>query len=119
MWLFKPQNLKMDNINIPIHQKNNKLMLTVSTKLYSPEAIAASLYNFSADFFVFQNPSASQSDSVDIFLESKDSAKPIDESVVKRFCNDLADQQIRFLTEKEFGHIRDLIVEEAFKPVNK
>lgn len=109
----------MENINIPIRLKDNKLMLTVSTKLYSPEAIAASLYNFSADFFVFQNPSETQSDCVDVFFESKDETNTINESVVKRFCNDLADQQIRFLTEKEFGHIRDLIVEEAFKPVNK
>lgn len=109
----------MENINIPIRLKDNKLMLTVSTKLYSPEAIAASLYNFSADFFVFQNPSESQSDSVDVFFESKDETNTINDAVVKRFCNDLADQQIRFLTEKEFGHIRDLIVEEAFKPVNK
>lgn len=94
-------------------------MLTVSTKLYSPEAIAASLYNFSADYFVFQNPSKGQSDSVDIYFEAKNDSIPIDEAVVKGFCNDLADQQIRFLTEKEFGYIRNLIVEEAFKPVTK
>lgn len=109
----------MENINIPIRQKDNKLMLTVNTKLYSPEAIAASLYNFSADFYVFQNPSESNSESVDIYFETKEDTALLDETVVKRFCNDLADQQIRFLTEKEFGHIRDLIVEEAFKPVNK
>lgn len=109
----------MENINIPIHHIDNKLMLTVSTKLYSPEAIAASLYNFSADYFVFQNPSKEQSDSVDIYFEAKNAPMPIDEAVVKLFCNDLADQQIRFLTEKEFAHIRDLIVEEAFKPVTK
>lgn len=109
----------MENINIPIHQKGNKLMLTVSTKLYSPEAIAASLYNFSAQFYVFQDPSETHSDCVDIYFEKKDDSTVLDETVVKRFCNDLADQQIRFLTEKEFGHIRDLIVEEAFKPVSK
>lgn len=109
----------MENINIPIHQKDNKLMLTVSTKLYSPEAIAASLYNFSADFYVFQQPSETHKESVDVFFEAKDNGASVDETLVKRFCNDLADQQIRFLTEKEFGHIRDLIVEEAFKPVNK
>ncbi|MDY5387392.1 MAG: His-Xaa-Ser system protein HxsD [Muribaculaceae bacterium] len=109
----------MENLNIPIHHKDNKLMLTVSTKLYSPEVIATSLYNFSADFYVFQQPSETHEESVDVFFEAKDNATTVDDTLVKRFCNDLADQQIRFLTEKEFGHIRDLIVEEAFKPVTK
>lgn len=105
------------NLNIPFKLKENKAVITVSTNLYSVEAIAASIYNFSGDFYVFQQPSEVK-DRVDIFLESK-GGNQVSEVVIKSFCNDLADQQIRYLTEKEFGHIRDLIVEEAFKPVNK
>ena len=37
----------------------------------------------------------------------------------EQFCNELIDQQVRYNTNLQFGHIRDLIVEEAFKPVNK
>ena len=103
-------------LNIPVKRKDNKLVLTVSTKLYSIEAISASIYNFSGENYVFQQPSEVV-ESVDIYFESKDNSQ-ISEDIVKLFCNDLADQQIRVLTEKEFGHIRDLIVEEAFKPVN-
>ena len=35
----------------------------------------------------------------------------------KQFCNELIDQQIRYNTNAQFGHIRDMIVQEAFKPV--
>ena len=39
--------------------------------------------------------------------------------VPKQFCNELIDQQIRYDTEQKFGKIRDMIVEEAFKPITK
>ena len=55
---------------------------------------------------------------MEVVFESKDN-QIVTEKVVKQFCNDLIDQQVRYNTEKQFGHIRDLIVEEAFKPVNK
>jgi His-Xaa-Ser system protein HxsD len=55
---------------------------------------------------------------MDVIFESK-ASQLVTEEVVKQFCNDLIDQQVRYNTEKQFGHIRDLIVEEAFKPVNK
>ena len=42
----------------------------------------------------------------------------VDDKIVKQFCNELIDQQLRYNTNVQFGHIRDLIVEEAFKPVN-
>lgn len=108
----------MTEINIPILKEGGKLRLDVSKELYAPEAIAASLYKFSDKFFVFQTPSENKENTISLFFESKD-GNTIPEETVKTFCNDLADQQIRYLTEKEFGHIRNLIVEEAFKPVNR
>ena len=53
-----------------------------------------------------------------VVFESKES-NSISEETVKRFCNELIDQQVRYNTNQQFGHIRDLIVEEAFKPVSK
>ena len=50
-------------------------------------------------------------------LESKNSAE-ISDIVGKQFMNNLIDQQVRENVNKEFSHIRDLIVEQAFKPVN-
>lgn len=52
-----------------------------------------------------------------VTFESKDDG--LDENIVKQFCNDLIDQQLREITTEKYGHIRDLIVEEAFKPVSQ
>ena len=43
----------------------------------------------------------------------------VTKDVPKQFCNELIDQQIRYNTNAQFGHIRDMIVQEAFKPVSK
>ena len=61
----------------------------------------------------FSGPMISKRDS----SESKDDG--LDENIVKQFCNDLIDQQLREITTEKYGHIRDLIVEEAFKPVSQ
>ena len=57
-------------------------------------------------------------DVVKVVFESKD-GNTISAETVKHFCNELVDQQVRYNINLQFGHIRDLIVEEAFKPVNK
>lgn len=53
-----------------------------------------------------------------VTLQSKDNQQ-VTETVCKEFCNDLIDQQLRVTTNDRFGHIRDMIVEEAFKPVQE
>ena len=55
---------------------------------------------------------------VKVTLESKN-GNLVSDQIAKQFCNDLIDQQVRYNTSLQFGHIRDLIVEEAFRPVNK
>ena len=57
-------------------------------------------------------------DKIVVIFESKD-GNTVTEEDVKQFCNELIDQQVRYNTNLQFGYIRDLIVEEAFKPVNK
>ena len=95
--------------------EDNKASVCLAKSLYSVEAIHASAYKFSGEYFIHMSENE---DSYEIFFEKKDNS-PIDNNIVKRICNDLIDQQIRIDTEKQFGHIRDLIVEEAFKPVNR
>lgn len=83
--------------------------------MYSAEAIQASAYKFSGDFFIHLSE---HEDNYEALFERKDNVA-IDEVMIKNICNDFIDQQIRIETENRFGHIRDLIVEEAFKPVKK
>lgn len=97
---------------------DNKFMVEVSLKIYDKEAVAESAYKFSGKFYVHQQLSETNSDLVQVYLESKD-GEAVTATTAKEFCTDLVDQQIRINTNRQFGHIRDLIVEEAFKPVSK
>ena len=96
--------------------ENNKFQVCIDLNLYAKEAITATLYKFSHLFYIHQSMDSNQNRVVATF-ESKEE-NIVDDKIVKQFCNELIDQQLRYNTNVQFGHIRDLIVEEAFKPVN-
>ena len=95
--------------------ENKKFRVVVDMTLYTKESIVAACYKFTDRFYVYQQ---TDGQNVIVIFESKD-GNIVSEEHVKQFCNELIDQQVRYNTNKQFGHIRDLIVEEAFKPVNK
>ena len=97
------------------HIEKDKFQIDVDIKLYVKEAITATCYKYTDRFYVHQQLSG---ETVIVIFESKD-GHLVSEETVKQFCNDLIDQQVRYNTNLQFGHIRDLIVEEAFKPVSK
>lgn len=106
----------MSNVKIPIIEINHdKFQVVVDMSLYAKESLVAACYKFTDCFYVHQR---STGDKVEVIFESKDHCVVTD-TIVKKFCNELIDQQVRYNTNRQFGHIRDLIVEEAFKPVNK
>ena len=94
---------------------NDKFLVVVDMRLYAKDSLVAACYKFTDRFYVHQQLSG---DTVKVVFESKDD-NTVTEVIVKQFCNELIDQQVRFNTNQQFGHIRDLIVEEAFRPVNK
>lgn len=107
----------MADIKFPVLElENNRFQVSIDLALYAKEAITATLYKFSHLFYIHQSVD-SNNKSVIVIFESKDE-NVVDSTVVKQFCNELIDQQVRYNTNLQFGHIRDLIVEEAFKPVN-
>lgn len=108
----------MEKIIKPIVKLDNeKFKAIVDLKLYSKEAITATIYKYSNLFYINQVTDSVNSDLINIFFESKN-GNIVTEITPKEFCNDLIDQQLRYNINKQFGHIRDMIVEEAFKPVN-
>ena len=68
-------------------------------------------------FYIHQQTDKSNPNLVIVIFESKDD-NTITVDIPKQFCNELIDQQLRHDVNTQFGHIRDMIVEEAFKPVN-
>ena len=93
---------------------NDKFQIVVDMSLYAKESLVAACYKFTDRFFIHQQ---SMGNNVEVVFESKE-GNAVTDVVVKQFCNELIDQQVRYNTNQQFSHIRDLIVEEAFKPVS-
>ena len=108
----------MSCIKVPIAKTDKGgFQVAIDLNLYSEKAITATIYRYTDKFFVYQNTMPSDDKQVCVIFESKDGG--LDENIVKQFCNDLIDQQLREITTEKYGYIRDLIVEEAFKPVSR
>ena len=106
----------MAELIFPISKlENERFQVVVDMSLYAKESLVATCYKFTDRFYIHQQMDGGN---VNVVFESKD-GNAITETIVKQFCNELIDQQVRYNTNQQFGHIRDLIVEEAFKPVNK
>lgn len=108
----------MKDFKIPVTEVGNGgFQVSVDLSIYSVDAVTATSYKFTDKFYVHQQTGDEKT--MNVIFETKDNTAPVSEEIVKQFCNDLIDQQVRVLVNRDFGHIRDLIVEEAFKPVNK
>ncbi len=106
----------MSTLKFPLYElENDKFQVVVDMSLYAKESITSACYKYTDRFYIHQQTNG---DNVVVVFESKD-GNAVSDSIVKQFCNDLIDQQVRYNTNQQFGHIRDLIVEEAFKPVSK
>ena len=94
----------MTNINFPVIElENNKFQVFADLSIYTKEVIIAATYKFSHLYYIH------------IATDNENSET---EKAAKQFCNELIDQQLRQNVNVQFGHIRDMIVEEAFKPIN-
>ena len=108
----------MSCIKVPITKTDKGgFQVAIDLNLYSEKAITATIYRYTDKYFVYQNTMPNNDKQVCVIFESKDSV--LDKNIVKQFCNDLIDQQLREITTEKYGHLRDLIVEKAFKPVTK
>lgn len=105
----------MSNMKFPVNEiDNDKFQVVVDMSLYAKESLVAACYKFTDRFYIHQQ---SMGNNVEVVFESKE-GNAVTDTIVKQFCNELIDQQVRYNTNQQFGHIRDLIVEEAFKPVS-
>ncbi len=93
----------------------------IDLRQYSQEALNAVLYTYSSKFFVEQKLNTDGS-CVEVTLLLKDLSSSLNTAEQRQlrgeFYQNLIDQQVRLDLEQRFGHIRDLLVAEAFKPVN-
>jgi His-Xaa-Ser system protein HxsD len=90
------------------------LILEVYTEIYQKEAILFAAHKFIDRFYVDIEPSSEKCIKVSFRPKNKDIQF---ENFASEFCNELLDQQVRLNIEKSYGNIRDLIVKQAFQPV--
>jgi His-Xaa-Ser system protein HxsD len=90
--------------------------LILSKTLYEKEPIFATAAKFVNNFYVKIEPYLEND--VKIFFKNKE--ENIDkQDFIDEFCNSLIIEQAKFDLEKRFGNIRDMIVEQAFYPLEK
>lgn len=94
------------------------MVFHIDKTLYSREALTATVYRFSGNYTVSVESSSDNLEKYIIAIETVNKEEPSAE-IKDDFIKELTDQQVRLDIEARFGHIRDLIVEEAFKPVTK
>lgn len=111
------EKMNLDKISIPIIKLgNNKFYIKIDTRIYSKDVINSTCYKFLNIYYIYQQINNTDSNFIDVIFESKENSNSL-EIDLKNFCNELIDQQVRFDINLKFGHIRDMIVEEAFIPV--
>ena len=108
----------MAAIHFPVVElDDNKFQVIVDLALYSKDVITAAIYKFSHLFYIYQQTDENRPNFVIVIFESKE-GNALTADMPKQFCNELIDQQLRHNVNEQFGHVRDMIVEEAFRPVN-
>ena len=111
-------NSIMNDIKFPlITLSGNRFQISVDLNLYVKEAITATCYKLSHLYFIHQSIDPTTSH-VNVIFEAKENQQ-ISDDAPKLFCNELINEQVRHDVNVKFGHIRNMIVEEAFKPLNK
>jgi His-Xaa-Ser system protein HxsD len=96
---------------------DNQLMVEISLSIYNQEVVTASVYKFTDKCYIFQK--SQKTGMVSVYFEPKENQSTELETIAKKFCNELIDQQVRFDTNLKYGSIRDAIVKKAFLPVTK
>ncbi len=91
--------------------------IIIKAQCFSREALNATAYKFSGDYYISIDYFDKPEEHFKVSLEKKEG--DLDPIIEKVFRNELIDQQTRLDVEGRFAHIRNMIVEEAFKPVSK
>ena len=94
--------------------QSGRMLLKVDKSIYECEAVLRAAYSFTDTCFV--EIESVEGDKYAVYFSHKNSNVNL-EVVIKEFCNELIDQQIRLDLERKHGKIREIIVKQAFAPL--
>ncbi len=96
--------------------EDGRALVTLDASIYEKEAVMAAAYKMTESCFVVVKPL--ENSQLGVYFEPKDGqAETALKAIAKGYCNEVLDQQVRLDTEKRFGGIRDLLVKQAFSPI--
>jgi His-Xaa-Ser system protein HxsD len=90
------------------------LRLSVDKALYDSETVLKTAHKFTDQCYIKLDV---YDDELMISFKSKEGNNAILGSIVDDFLNELIDQQVRAMVQRECGQIRDQIVKKAFSPI--
>ena len=96
--------------------ESGAVLIELSKECYEYEAILRTTYKFTDRCYLSIDPISENVTGV--FLRPKDEGDVNLEKVARDFCNELIDQQLRIIVERNYGDIRKEIVKKAFSPIN-
>jgi His-Xaa-Ser system protein HxsD len=94
--------------------EDRKLLLVLSKELYEKEAVFASAHKFTDRCTILIEPF--DHNSVGAYFKGKREDCDLFK-IAEEYCNEVLDQQLRLDIERKYGNIRDLIVKQAFSPL--
>jgi His-Xaa-Ser system protein HxsD len=99
-----------------IIDKQDLVELSIPKYLYEKEAVFAAAYRLTGKLSISIEPESATH--IRVSMQRLPKYRKIDlAEAVQQFKNHLLDEQLRFDLEKRFGAIRELIVKQAFSPI--
>lgn len=99
----------------PVSNDGKSFLVKLDKSLYQKQAVFAAAYKFTNRCSVHIEPV--DTEQVGAFFSSDSLTESELEALAKEFCNEVLDQQHFLDLNRQFGPLRDLIVEHAFAPV--
>lgn len=103
----------MKGIFVP-EQGGEKVVL--SKEFFEREPVFAAAAKFTERYYVGIQPHGD--DSFEVSISSK-TGEDDAASTIKTFCNELIEQQVRHDLQNRFGKLREIIVAQAFSPLER
>ena len=92
--------------------KDKPTTLDIDKTLYSKSTLLKACYKFTNSFYIFIEPSVTDSSKYKIYFQLKDINLKV-EDLIGKFTNELLDQELRTLILSETQKVRDAIVTKA------
>ena len=108
--------MEKQQVPFQLGEDGMKGTILASEKFFERDSVLTVSGKYSEQYFVSVQP-VGEFD-VEITISAK-AHSSLSEDLLKQFMNDLIDQQIRIDLQKEFGQLRNIIIEYAFSPVSK